>query len=494
MNNNSFNINHYDDEPIINELGFREYDARWIYPKQINLSGIKKIGYGLGQLMIEENIKKEIVIGHDYRSYSEEVKNALISGLLSYGINVFDIGLTISPGAYFAQYDLNCKSVAMVTASHNENGWTGFKMGVNRPLTFGPDLMNKLKEICLNDLNPKKSHGEYKFIEGMNAKYINDITNKNNIKRKLKAVVACGNGTSSIFSPEVLEKIGIEVIKVHCDLDYSFPNYNPNPEDLKMLKHLSEEVIRNNADIGFAFDGDGDRCGYVDDNGNEIFSDIMGLLLARNFSEKYKSSKFVIDVKSTGLFGSDKILKSNDASVHYWKTGHSYIKQKTSEISALAGFERSGHYFFNKPIGRGYDDACLSAVEVCKLLDENPGSSISDLIKNLPHTFNSPTMSPECPDNVKYEVIEKVIDMIEDRYKNKIKIADLEISSILTINGIRFTLEDGSWGLIRASSNKPNLVVVCESTTSYDVMKEIFNFIDNLLKQFKEVGPYDQSI
>ena len=149
MSNNSFTINHYDDEPIINEFGFREYDARWIYPKQINLSGIKKIGCGLGQLMIEKNIKKEIVVGHDYRSYSEEVKNALISGLLSYGINVFDIGLTISPGAYFAQYDLDCKSVAMVTASHNENGWTGFKMGVNRPLTFGPDLMNRLKELSL---------------------------------------------------------------------------------------------------------------------------------------------------------------------------------------------------------------------------------------------------------------------------------------------------------------------------------------------------------
>ena len=494
MNNNSFTINHYDDEPIINEFGFREYDARWIYPKQINLSGIKKIGCGLGQLMVEKNIKKEIVVGHDYRSYSEEVKNALISGLLSYGINVFDIGLTISPGAYFAQYDLDCKSVAMVTASHNENGWTGFKMGVNRPLTFGPDLMNRLKKICLNDLDTKKNNGEYKFIEGINTKYINDITNKNKIKRKLKAVVACGNGTSSIFSPEILEKIGIEVIKIHCDLDYSFSNYNPNPEDLKMLKHLSEEVITNNADIGFAFDGDGDRCGYVDNNGNEIFSDIMGLLLARSFSKKYKSSKFVIDVKSTGLFNSDKILKSNDASVHYWKTGHSYIKQKTSEISALAGFERSGHYFFNEPIGRGYDDACLSAVEVCKLLDENPGSSISDLIKNLPHTFNSPTMSPECPDNLKYEVIDKVIDIIEDKHKNKTKIADMEISSILTINGIRFTLEDGSWGLIRASSNKPNLVIVCESTTSYDVMKEIFYFIDNLLKEFNEVGPYDQSI
>ena len=494
MSDISFDIKNYSDEPIINEFGFREYDARWIYPKQINLSGIKKLGYGLGQLMTEENIEKEIVIGHDYRSYSEEVKNALVSGLLSYGINVFDIGLTISPGAYFAQYDLNCKSVAMVTASHNENGWTGFKMGFNRPLTFGPDLMNRLKEICLGNLSPKKNKGEYTYTEGMNIKYIKDLTKNNNINRKLKAVVACGNGTSGIFSPEILEKIGIEVIKVHCDLDHSFPNYNPNPEDLKMLKHVSEEVMANNADIGFAFDGDGDRCGYVDNNGKEIFSDIMGLLLARNFSKKYKSSKFVIDVKSTGLFSSDKVLKSNNASVEYWKTGHSYIKQKTSEISALAGFERSGHYFFNEPIGRGYDDACLSAIEVCKLLDENPERSISDMIKDLPNTFNSPTMSPKCADDIKYQTIDKISEIIKDQCENKIKIADQEILSILTINGIRFTLEDGSWGLIRASSNTPNLVVVCESTSSEYVMKEIFKFIDSLLKKFKEIGSYDQSI
>ena len=494
MSDISFDIKNYSDEPIINEFGFREYDARWIYPKQINLSGIKKLGYGLGQLMTEENIEKEIVIGHDYRSYSEEVKNALTSGLLSYGINVFDIGLTISPGAYFAQYDLNCKSVAMVTASHNENGWTGFKMGFNRPLTFGPDLMNRLKEICLGNLSPKKNKGEYNYIEGMNIKYIEDLTKNNNINRKLKAVVACGNGTSGIFSPEILEKIGIDVIKIHCDLNHSFPNYNPNPEDLKMLKHVSEEVIANNADIGFAFDGDGDRCGYVDNNGKEIFSDIMGLLLARNFSKKHKYSKFVIDVKSTGLFSSDKILKSNNASVQYWKTGHSYIKQKTSEISALAGFERSGHYFFNEPIGRGYDDACLSAIEVCKLLDENPESSISDMIKDLPNTYNSPTMSPKCADDIKYQTIDKISEIIKDKSKNKIKIADQEILSILTINGIRFTLEDGSWGLIRASSNTPNLVVVCESTSSEYVMKEIFKFIDSLLKKFKEIGSYDQSI
>ena len=493
MSDISFNIKNYIDEPIINEFGFREYDARWIYPKQINLSGIKKLGYGLGQLMIEENIEKEIVIGHDYRSYSEEVKNALVSGLLSYGINVFDIGLTISPGAYFAQYDLDCKSVAMVTASHNENGWTGFKMGVNRPLTFGPDLMKRLKEICLNDLSPKKINGKYTYIEGMNAKYIEDLTKRNNIKRKLKAVVACGNGTSGIFSPEILEKIGIEVIKIHCDLDHTFPNYNPNPEDLKMLKHVSEEVIANNADIGFAFDGDGDRCGYVDDNGKEVFSDIMGLLLARNFSKKYKSSKFVIDVKSTGLFSQDKILKNNNCETILWKTGHSHIKRKVNKEKALAGFEKSGHFFFNQPLGLGYDDGINSAIQVCHLLS-NKNKKMNEIVKELPITYQTPTMAPYCEDEEKYNVVDEMTKKFKDFKNNNTAVDGQKIKDILTVNGIRFTLHDGSWGLIRASSNKPSLVVVTESPTSEKRKKAIFDFIDHHLQSTGKIGKYDQKI
>ena len=150
-----------------------------------------------------------------------------------------------------------------------------------------------------------------------------------------------------------------------------------------MLKDLSNEVIKNNADIGSAFDGDGDRCGYVGSDGNEVYSDIIGLLLARNLSEIHKNVTFVVDVKSTGLFNTDEKLKSNNASVEFWKTGHSYIKQKTFELNALAGFERSGHYFFNSPIGRGYDDACLSAIEVCKLLNDNPEKNISECSTNI---------------------------------------------------------------------------------------------------------------
>tara|TARA_B110000467_G_scaffold127973_1_gene121252 strand:- start:1144 stop:2628 length:1485 start_codon:yes stop_codon:yes gene_type:complete len=494
MKENKFKIQNYLESPKISEFGFREYDARWLYPDQINLSGIKKIGSSLGVLMSDEKIPPKIIVGHDYRSYSEEVKEALISGLLLSGVDVYDIGLTVSPGAYFSQFYLECKSVAMVTASHNKNGWTGFKMGIDRPLTFGPDLMKKLKEISLDKEVLEKTEGKYKYINGINEEYIRDLTKNVKIKRKIKAVVACGNGTSGIFAPEVLEKIGVEVIKLHCDLDYNFPFYNPNPEDLVMLKDLSKEVTRNNADIGFAFDGDGDRCGYVDNNGIEIYSDIMGVLLARSLSSSYKNSKFVVDVKSTGLYSSDKELKSNNASVKFWKTGHSYIKQKTLELNALAGFERSGHYFFNSPIGRGYDDACLSAIEVCKLLDKNFDKSISDLKMELPKTYNSPTMSPECPDDKKYKIVEDITKIIEEKSKNNTNIGGQKIASILKVNGVRFTLEDGSWGLVRASSNTPNLVVVCESQTSEDILKKIFQFIDKILKEFKDIGPYDQSI
>ena len=220
----------------------------------------------------------------------------------------------------------------------------------------------------------------------------------------------------------------------------------------------------------------------------------MGVLLARSLSSSYKNSKFVVDVKSTGLYSSDKELKSNNASVKFWKTGHSYIKQKTLELNALAGFERSGHYFFNSPIGRGYDDACLSAIEVCKLLDKNFDKSISDLKMELPKTYNSPTMSPECPDDKKYKVVEDITKIIEGKSKNNTNIGGQKIASILKVNGVRFTLEDGSWGLVRASSNTPNLVVVCESQTSEDILKKIFQFIDKILKEFKDIGPYDQSI
>ena len=296
-----------------------------------------------------------------------------------------------------------------------------------------------------------------------------------------------------VFAPEILRSIGCEVIELDCELDWSFPKYNPNPEDLEMLHAIAKAVKDNNADIGFGFDGDGDRCGVIDDKGNEIYSDKIGLLIARNLASKHNNSKFVVDVKSTGLFSKDKILLENQCKTIYWKTGHSHIKRKVNLENALAGFEKSGHFFFNQPLGFGYDDGINSAIQVCHLL-VNQNKKMSEIINELPKTYQTPTMAPYCKDEEKYKVVDDMVEKIQQLKSENTKIENQLISEVLTVNGIRFSLEDGSWGLIRASSNKPSLVIVTESPTSDTIKKSIFNFIDNLLQKTGKIGEYDQKI
>lgn len=380
----------------------------------------------------------------------------------------------------------------MVTASHNENGWTGVKMGIQKGLTHAPKEMRELKDITLN----KKfitGKGNEKIIDNFKEVYEQDLIKKNKISKKIKAVVACGNGTAGIFAPQILRSAGCEVIELDCDLNFNFPKYNPNPEDLKMLHATSKCVKDNNADIGFAFDGDGDRVGVIDNEGKEIFSDKIGLLIARNLSSKHKNSKFIVDVKSTGLYKNDKILLENNCKTIYWKTGHSHIKRKVNKENALAGFEKSGHFFFNQPLGYGYDDGINSALQICHLLD-NQNKKIDEIIKELPKTFQSPTMSPFCKDEEKYKVVKDLVNQINEIKSKNTQIDNQSIKEVLTVNGIRFTFADNSWGLIRASSNRPSLVIVTESPTSNDRKKKIFEFIDGLLKKTGKVGEYDQKI
>src|ERR1700686_1196899 len=295
----------YESEPMVKATGFREYDARWLFGKEINLMGIQALGMGLGALISGLGVRQEVVTGHDFRGYSASIKYALISGLMAAGCKVHDIGLCMTPMAYFAQFDLDVPCVAMVTASHNDNGWTGVKMGADRPRTFGPDEIGRLKNIVMNARFELAGGGSYRFVGDFAARYIDDLTNRPKLKRRLKAVVACGNGTAGAFAPQVLETVGCEVVPLDCELDYTFPKYNPNPEDMKMLHAVRDEVQRTGADVGLAFDGDGDRCGVVDNEGEEIFADKVGVMLARDLSARIKNAVFVVDVKSTGLFDTD---------------------------------------------------------------------------------------------------------------------------------------------------------------------------------------------
>ena len=483
----------YENEPLVKATGFREYDARWLFGPEINLLGVQALGLGLGTY-IHELGQSKIVVGHDFRSYSSSIKNALILGLISAGCEVHDIGLALSPTAYFAQFDLDIPCVAMVTASHNENGWTGVKMGAQKPLTFGPDEMGRLKAIVLGGEFVERDGGKLIRVEGEAERFIADVAKRAQITRPLKVIAACGNGTAGAFAVDALQRMGVsEVVGMDTELDYTFPKYNPNPEDVEMLHSMAAAVREHGADLAFGFDGDGDRCGVVDDEGEEIFADKIGLMLARDLAPLNPGATFVVDVKSTGLYATDPILAAHGCKVIYWKTGHSYIKRKSAELGALAGFEKSGHFFMNGELGYGYDCGLTAAAAILAMLDRNPGLKLSDMRKALPVAFTSLTMSPHCGDEVKYGVVDDVVKEYQDLFAAGGSILGRKITEVITVNGVRVHLEDGSWVLVRASSNKPEIVVVVESTQSADDMRALFRQ-EVKPRLGDRVGKYNQEI
>jgi phosphomannomutase/phosphoglucomutase len=484
----------YETTPLVKTTGFREYDARWQLGSELNYLGLEALGLGLGAYF-QERGERRVVVGHDFRSYSVNVKQALCLGLVASGCEVLDIGLALSPMAYFAQFDLGAKCVAMVTASHNENGWTGVKMGAEPPLTFGPDEIGRVKELVLGGEVQPKAGGSLTHVDGVMERYIADAASRCTLKRPLKVVCACGNGTAGAFAPEALRRMGAEVIEMDCDLDWTFPKYNPNPEDTEMLHAMGKTVRETGADLALGFDGDGDRCGVVDDTGEEIFADKIGLMLARDLAPLHPGATFVVDVKSTGLYATDEVLKANGCTTVYWKTGHSYIKRKTAELGALAGFEKSGHFFFNQELGRGYDCGLTAAAAVLAMMDRNPSKKLSELRQALPVAYTSLTMSPHCADEAKYGVVEEVVAEYQAMADRGETIAGRKIKEVITVNGVRVALQDGSWLLVRASSNKPELVVVVESMKSADDMRALFHDdVKPRLAKWASVGAYNQEI
>ena len=474
--------------------GFREYDARWRYPGEIDLDGMAALGLGLGTQLHAAGVAPQIVTGHDYRAYSPAVKAALTEGLMRAGVTVHDIGLALTPMAYFARHHLGVDAVAMVTASHNPNGWTGVKMGFTPPLTHGPEEMAELRDIVLGGRGVARPGGRRIEAGGVRDAYIADLVAAGPLARPLRAVCATGNGTAGAFAPEILARIGVEVVALHTTLDHGFPNYNPNPEAMEMLADMGRAVRESGADLGLGFDGDGDRCGVVDADGREIFADKMGVLLARDYARAHAPAAFVADVKSTGLFASDPVLRALGATTDYWKTGHSHMKRRVRDLGALAGFEKSGHYFLAPPIGRGYDCGMRAAVEICRLLDRHAGMTLAALAGTLPRTWSTPTLSPACPDAEKYAVLARIASRLEALATAGGRLGGQPITGVLRVNGARVMLANGGWGLVRASSNTPNLVVVCESPESEAEMRAIFRDLDAIIQEEPSIGAYDQSV
>jgi phosphomannomutase/phosphoglucomutase len=499
-----YNSAKYFMEPLVGPSGFREYDARWVIESSerngeitLNYLGLRSIGASLGKFLKNQlNAGQKIVVGHDYRRYSENVKNALVVGLLEAGMEVTDIGLTVTPGAYFAQFALGIPCVAQVTASHNENGWTGIKMGHRLASTFGPEEMAAFRSFALSNVartEMAEPSGSYFFVPNFASRYIDDLVDSWSPRfaglPRLRVSVETGNGTAGIYVPQILTRLGFDVVLGNVVPNWDFPNFNPNPESIPFLKAVERQVASSGSDIGICVDGDGDRLGVVDDRGILVFSDKVGLLIAKHLETEFGTERpIVIDVKSTSLFESEL-----ETSIVWAKTGHSYVKATVAQTNALAGFERSGHFFFQSPLGRGYDDASVAALAllwvVCSARKQTMSTKLSDLLNDFPHSFSSPNRQPFVSDDTKYEVV----DRIATELANRDTFAGKKVLEKNLLNGIRITLEDRSWLLIRASSNTPNLVIIAET---FDSDGSLLAVIDSELRQLindlhLEIGAFE---
>jgi len=455
----------------IEKTMFREYDIRGqVNDKEVNEQSAELIGRGFAKFLDKRGVK-DVVVGYDAREYSERIKDALVKGLLSSGANVTEVGMVISPVLYFAQYHFKFKGGAMITASHNPNGWSGFKLGYDLSTTLLPDDIKEMYDIITSD-DFIEGEGELKKYEGINDDYRKFVLERINIKKKMKVVVNCGNCTAGDIAPRMLREAGCEVIEQFCDIDFSFPNHEPNPTLVEAQKALSEKVKQENADIGLGYDGDGDRMGLCDENGKVVFPDQALILLARLALKEKPGASIVFDVKSTQGLIED--IKEHGGNPVMWKTGHSYIKQKSKEVDAVLGGEGSGHIFYRWGY-YDYDDAIFASLKLLEYLSDQD-QPFSELMKDTPQYYKTPTIHVGCADEIKYDIVDKLVAELREDYGDK----------VIDINGARVQFDDG-WFLVRASSNMPVLVLGFEAKTE-ERLKELQDILQGYLDKYPEIG------
>ena len=450
-----------------------------------------------------DKASRAIPVGFDTRFLSRDFAMLALDVLESRGQRCVLSGRCCpSPYLSFATHHLEAPIGIQFTASHNPWNYGGVKLKGHFGGSMLPEDVAEIEQfanaVSESDVDAfhlgRKSAAPLEFnLEKEYAAAIRRAAGWDGEPSR-EIVVDYLHGTAAGIYREILAQMFSPQSELRMGTDPLFDGDKPEPVEEKLLE-LSQIVAYDGKDsIGLAFDGDGDRCGVVDNEGNEIFSDKVGVMLARDMSAERPGAQFVVDVKSTGLYRTDPVLAANGAKTDYWKTGHSYIKRRVSELGAVAGFEKSGHFFFNAPHGRGYDDGLVTATAICRMLERNPGKSMADLYRDLPLTFGSPTMSPHCADEEKYDVVERVVARFAGMKRNGETLAGERIESLVTVNGIRVGLSDGSWGLVRASSNKPELVVVVESPVSEERKRAVFHAVDAILRENPEVGAYNQSI
>jgi phosphomannomutase/phosphoglucomutase len=423
---------------------FREYDIRGVVNKDLTPDIVRTLGQGFGTHMAQSG-RRDLVVGRDGRLSSKAFAEALIEGLLSTGCNVVDIGLCPTPVYYFSVFHLDKDGGMVVTGSHNPPEFNGFKVSVGKSTIFGKEIQNLRRLIEKGEFVKGKGNlSEEEIIQP----YQEYIKKNIRVKKKMKVVIDAGNGTGGVVAGRLLRDLGCELEELYCEVDGRFPNHFPDPTIPENLKVLRDRVKKTRADVGIGYDGDADRIGVVDDQGNIIWGDQLMILFSREILKDKEGAAFVAEVKcSQNLF--DDIEKHGGKAM-MWKTGHSLIKEKMREEKAVLGGEMSGHIFFADRYF-GYDDAIYASCRLIELLSKTD-KKLSELLSDVPRTFITPEIRVDCPDEIKFRVVETVKETLKKDHP------------IIDVDGVRVKYEDG-WGLVRASNTQPVLVLRFEALT-----------------------------
>ena len=447
----------------ITESIFREYDIRGTYPDQINEEVVKKIAVAISLKCQQEQVA-EICIGRDGRLSGKSLLNSLSEGLSEHGVNVTNLGLVTTPLLYYAAKKSKSKSGVMITGSHNPKNYNGIKLVINDKPVSGNEILSLIKD----KKNIPISSGKI-ISKDIKEEYILEVTEniKINMDKKIKVVIDCGNGAAGCIAPELFKNIGCDVIELYSEVDGNFPNHHPDPGKTENLKDLIQEVIKSNADLGLAFDGDGDRVGLVTNKGEIIFPDKILMMFSQDILSSQKGS-IIFDVKCSNAL--PEIIKDLGGNPIMSPTGHFHIKNGIKKHNPLLAGEMSGHIFFNDK-WYGFDDGHYSGARIIELIWKR-NESISEINEKLPKSFSTPELNIDVTDETKFKIIEDFSSQ-----------CSLEGEKI-TIDGLRINFDNG-WGLLRASNTTPKLVLRFEG----DSMDSLNKIKDDFLNELSRICP-----
>ena len=450
----------------INPYIFREYDIRGVVDKDLTAGAVELIGKGFGTYL-KRNGAKKVSLGGDVRLHTEKLRKYIIKGISSTGLDIINLGAVPTPAQYLSLHKLPVEGGMMITGSHNPPEFNGFKMSLGTAPIYGEMIQDIRKIIESDNFEIGKGHVEDHFILD---EYIDDIAGRLKLERPVKAVVDCGNGAASLVAGKLFKKLNPDATMLFCEPDGSFPNHHPDPTVVEYIQDLIKKVKESDAELGIGYDGDADRIGVVDNQGNIIWGDRLLAIFAMDLLQRRKGEKIIFDVKCSQAL--PEAIEAAGGVPVMWKTGHSLLKKKMKETGALVGGEMSGHIFFAENF-YGYDDAIYASARLMALLSRTP-KSISDLLADIPQYYSTPEIRAECAsDEEKFKIAQKAADYFKEN------------NDVIDIDGVRILFGDG-WGLVRPSNTQPVIVIRFEAKTPQR-LDEIKNLVISKLKEFGEI-------